>query len=84
MAAQFVHAWLAEEMGGRFIQSVKRHLPSKTFQSTWIRDQERTIEEIVGAFLRHLKLAVDELAGAPVARVVLGRPARFCGSIDVA
>jgi molecular chaperone DnaK (HSP70) len=62
-------------MGGRFIQSVKRHLPAKSFQSTWIRDKERTIEEIVGAFLRHLKLAVDERAGESVTRVVLGRPA---------
>jgi hypothetical chaperone protein len=75
-----VEAWLGEEMGGRFIQSVKKHLPAKSFQSTWIRDRERTIEEIVGAFLRHLKVAVDELAGASVTRVVLGRPAKF--SID--
>ena len=38
-------------------------------------------EEIGGAFLRHLKLAVDNLAGDSVAtRVVLGRPAKF--SID--
>ena len=35
-----VEAWLAEEIGGRPIQSVKRHLPAKSFQSTSIRDDD--------------------------------------------
>jgi len=74
---QAVASYLERDLMGRFIQSVKKHLPSPNFSQTLIQGQVRTIEELVAGFLLHIKELVDAAAGEPVERVLMGRPARF-------
>lgn len=69
--------YLEADMDGRLIQSIKKHLPSKGFDGTWINGRKRSIEELVGGYLRYLRADADALAQEAVRSVVLGRPARF-------
>jgi hypothetical chaperone protein len=69
--------YLAAEMAGRLIQSVKKYLPSISFEGTWINGRKRSIEELIAGYLRYLKASADAVAGEEVRSVVLGRPARF-------
>jgi hypothetical chaperone protein len=66
-----------ERSSGRFIQSVKSWLPSATFHSTSIRNRAMRLEELVAILLRRIRTSAEQHVGAPVTRVVLGRPARF-------
>jgi len=72
-----IEAYLENDMNGRFIQSIKRHLPSPGFMETEVGGRIQSIEELVAGFLEHLKRAADAAAGRPVDRVLMGRPARF-------
>lgn len=69
--------YLEQDMAGRFVQAVKRHLPSATFTQTFIQGQAMGLPELIAGFLEHLKTAAERHAGQPVERVVLGRPAVF-------
>lgn len=61
-----------EDNAGRFIQSVKSYLHSRSFQTTLIRGRPWAIEDLVALLLRRVREA-----GALPERVVLGRPALF-------
>lgn len=62
---------------GRFIQSIKRFLPSPSFESTLIGGKRYRIEHLIGLFLREVRARLSLAAGESISRVVLGRPARF-------
>jgi hypothetical chaperone protein len=64
----------------RFIQSIKSVLSQATFTRTAVYGQATKVEEIVGAFLRHVKSRADAIVGTPVDDVVIGRPYEFVGS----
>ena len=64
-------------MSGRFIRSVKKYLPDKSFTGTQIGHRTLTIENLVAVFLRILRERANAHFGADVDRVVLGRPAKF-------
>lgn len=66
-----------EEGEGRFLQSVKSFLPSKTFTRTEIRRRSYGLEELVAVLLRAIKARIEAEAGGEVASLVLGRPALF-------
>jgi len=73
-----VRTYLFNGLEGRFIQSMKTFLPSKTFQGTQIRGQQLEIEDLVAMYLRRLIAAAEASLGTKIAEdVVLGRPARF-------
>jgi len=72
-----VAAYEADDMAGRFLQAIKKHLPSPEFAGTIIADRAFTIEELVAGFLEKLKVAADRAAGTSVDQVLMGRPARF-------
>ncbi len=76
-ASAAIAAYVSRELQGRLVQAIKRYLPSPTFEGTWIGGRLRTIEELVGGYLHYVRAALESDAGAPVSRVVLGRPARF-------
>ncbi|MBF5043024.1 Hsp70 family protein [Aggregicoccus sp. 17bor-14] len=61
-----------EDNAGRFIQSVKSFLHTRSFQSTLIRGRTWSIEDLVALLLRRVRES-----GALPERVVLGRPALF-------
>lgn len=62
---------------GRLLRSIKRHLPSRTFLGTYIDERPMSVEDLVAAILREMRVRADTAYGAEVTRVVLGRPARF-------
>lgn len=75
--AQAVAEYEAAELGGRFLQALKKHLPAPGFTGTEVAGGFRSVEDLVAGFLEHLKLEAERAAGQPVDKVVLGRPARF-------
>lgn len=62
---------------GRFLRSIKRHLPSREFRGTIIHSQKVAIEDLVASILREMRARANAHFGADVTAVVLGRPARF-------
>jgi len=70
------------QLGGeaRFLQSLKSYLPSKLFNSTTIFGHRFTLEQLIGALVRELKLAAEPALGPFPAAVVVGRPVRFVGA----
>lgn len=73
-----IAAYLEAGLDGRFIQSIKAFLPSKTFKGTHIRGVMVTIEQLVARYIRWLVgVAKETLGFDDVDRIVVGRPARF-------
>ncbi len=69
--------FLRQEMQGRFIQSIKKYLPSQMFTSTFIGGRRLGLDEIIAQFLMWLRQLASEQAGVEVTRVLMGRPAVF-------
>lgn len=74
---QAVHAYLEQEMDGRFLQAIKRHLPSKAFTQTFIHGRAMDLSDLIAGFLEGLKDRAEAEAGGPVDAVLMGRPAVF-------
>ncbi len=64
-------------MSGRFIRSVKKYLPDRSFSGTQIGHRTMTIETLIAVFLRTMREQANKHFGVTVDRVVLGRPAKF-------
>lgn len=62
---------------GRFLRSIKRHLPSREFRGTIIHSQKVAIEDLVASILREMRARANAHFQTDVKAVVLGRPARF-------
>ena len=75
--ARAIHDFVETGMSGRFIRSVKKYLPDKSFSGTMIGHRTMTIENLIAVFLRIMRERADKHFGVKVDRVVLGRPARF-------
>jgi hypothetical chaperone protein len=71
-----IDEYLAEDMQGRLIQSIKTFLADESFQETWIHDRLWTLEELIAELFRHVRVAVRRIVADDVALVV-GRPAIF-------
>jgi hypothetical chaperone protein len=72
-----VRDFVAGGMQGRFIRSIKKYLPDKSFSGTQLGARLVTIEELIARLLREMRERADRHFGARVERVVLGRPAKF-------
>lgn len=62
---------------GRFLQSIKTFLPDSTFERTEIYRKNYTIEELISLILKTIKARGEQLIGASVDDLVLGRPVIF-------
>jgi hypothetical chaperone protein len=62
---------------GRFLRSIKRHLPSRSFRGTYIGERPMLVEDLVAVILREMRRRANAYFDTDVRRVVLGRPARF-------
>jgi hypothetical chaperone protein len=62
---------------GRFIRSVKKYLPAKSFQGTQIAGKVYGLEDLISCFLAEMKKRADEFFQKDVTSVVMGKPARF-------
>lgn len=72
-----IDAYLQSEGAGRFVQSIKSHLASRTFTSTSIFSAVYSLEAMVTLFLERLRDKGAAAHGALPRRVVLGRPVHF-------
>lgn len=72
-----VRDFVASGLQGRFIRSIKKYLPDKSFSGTQIGARVVTIEDLVGRLLREMRERANRHFGTQVERVVLGRPASF-------
>jgi hypothetical chaperone protein len=68
--------YLAEDMQGTLIQSIKTFLADESFEETWIHDRIWTLEDLIAVPFRHVRAAIRELVPDDVLLVV-GRPAVF-------
>lgn len=75
--AAAISDFVANGMQGRFIRSIKKYLPDRSFSGTQIGHRVVTIEDLIGRFLREMREQANRHFDADVARVVLGRPAKF-------
>jgi hypothetical chaperone protein len=69
--------YLAEDMQGRLIQSMKTFLADDSFEDTWIHDRFWTLEELIAVLFRHVRAAIRARADPDDVRLVVGRPAIF-------
>jgi hypothetical chaperone protein len=84
-----IHSWtgpaaiaqyLADEEKGRFIQSLKSHLSSRSLTGTAIFGRHYTLETLISRILADLRLHAERQVGEPVLTATVGRPVRFVGS----
>jgi hypothetical chaperone protein len=66
-----------DEGAGRFLQSAKSFLHQSSFDRTEIRRKSWKLEDLVALVLRRIRERAEAAAGAPIDRLVLGRPAAF-------
>ena len=66
-----------DDGAGRFLQSIKTHLPSAAFTATQLRGRMLRLEDLVAMLLRVLRTRAEAAAGTVLDEVVLGRPAVF-------
>ncbi|HZH03288.1 MAG TPA: Hsp70 family protein [Myxococcaceae bacterium] len=71
-----------EEGSGRFIQSAKSWLPSRSFHATQVRGGAVRLEELVAVLLRTIRGRAEKAVGHSLDRVVMGRPAVFSPQPD--
>jgi hypothetical chaperone protein len=75
---QALRRYAENGLEGRLLRSIKKHLPSRSFNGTYIDERPMLIEDLIAALLREMRVRADTYFCAEVDRVVLGRPARFC------
>jgi hypothetical chaperone protein len=76
--------YLADSEKGRFIQSLKSHLSSRSLTGTAIFGRHYTLETLIARILTDLRLQAEQQIGSPVLQAMIGRPVRFVGSEDEA
>jgi hypothetical chaperone protein len=69
--------FVAQDLEGRLVRSVKKFLPSRAFTGTVIAGKAVTLEAMIGRFLGEMRARANALTGEDVTSVVLGRPALF-------
>ncbi|MBP0441101.1 Hsp70 family protein [Tianweitania sediminis] len=67
-----------DNVEGRLLRALKSVLGTSLIgEKTRVKAQSIAFTDIIGAFLQHLKSALDEKRGGDVEHVVLGRPVHF-------
>ena len=77
VGSEAIAEYVANELEGRLLRSVKRFLPRKEFVGTFIEDRPMNLEHLVAVFLGEMRRRANDYFQTDVRRVVLGRPARF-------
>jgi len=75
--APAIARYLETQGEGRLIQSIKSHLASATFSRTTIFGRRWQLEDMIAAYLRHVRAASPIELGN---RAVVGRPVRYWGA----
>lgn len=72
-----VEKYIANNLKGRLLKSVKTLLPQPNFTFTYIFGKKYTAEDLTALILSYLKRNADAFTGEDVKEVVLGRPVVF-------
>ena len=72
-----VERYVSSRMSGRFMKSIKRVLPNKSFVDTRIAHQRFKAEDLVALILGFLKKQADGFTGQNITTAVIGRPVVF-------
>jgi len=72
-----VQKYVGSRMQGRFMKSIKKVLPNKSFNKTRIADKIFTAEQLVALVISFLKAQADAYLGMEVTTAVIGRPVVF-------
>lgn len=72
-----VQEFVKHGMEGRFIRSIKKFLPIRSFVGTYIENRPMNLEDIIATFLGELRRRANEHFDRDVDAVLLGRPAKF-------
>src|ERR1043166_7727252 len=59
--------YLAEDMQGTLIQSIKTFLADDSFEETWVHDRMYTLEDLVSVVFRHVRATIRTLTADDVA-----------------
>ncbi len=70
----------SEEKKGRLVQSLKSFLASRLFSATNVLGTTYRLEDLIAELLRPLREQAEEVFGAPIDRIVAGRPVHFVGA----
>lgn len=72
-----IEEYLAENMQGTLIQSIKTFLATESFQQTWINDRYYRLEDLIAVIFRHVHAAIRRLTRDEHVALVMGRPAVY-------
>jgi hypothetical chaperone protein len=72
-----VETYVSDGLKGRFMKSLKRILPNKSFDTTLINGTRYDASDLVSKILIELKHQADSFVGHSVTNVILGRPVFF-------
>jgi len=72
-----IQEFIARDHTGRFIRSIKKQLPSRSFIGTFVDNRPFNLEDLIGVFLGEMRRRANAHFGEDVTHVVMGRPARF-------
>ena len=72
-----IKEFVARDMEGRLIRSIKKYLPIRSFIGTFIDERPMNLEDILGYFLREMRKRANEHFKQDITSAVIGRPARF-------
>lgn len=75
-----IERYLAADVKGRLIQSLKSFLSSRSLQSTDVFGRRRTIEDLIARILRDLREKTEHQFQIQVRSGVVGRPVNFVGA----
>ena len=75
-----IERYLAAEIKGRLIQSLKSFLSSRSLRSTDVFGRMRTMEDLVGRIVRDLREKAERQFGVDIRSAVVGRPVTFVGA----
>lgn len=72
-----IDRYVESRMKGRFMKSIKRVLPNKSFIDTKILNRSYKAEDLVALVLLFLKKQADEFLGENIRTAIIGRPVVF-------
>ncbi len=75
-----IEHYLAADVKGRLIQSLKSFLSSRTLQGTEVFGRRHTLEDLIARILRDLREKAEHQFGIAIRSTVVGRPVHFAGA----
>jgi len=75
-----IEQYLADDVKGRLIQSLKSFLSSRSLRSTEVFGRRLTLEDLIAKILRDLRENAESQFGLSIRSAVVGRPVHFVGA----